>query len=321
MREVQTLPHAVATVWVRIQAKGPLYANSELQTRYGLIDPILRALEWDVSDPNEVQVDFGIAGSGKADYVLMCHGAPCVVIEAKALGTPVANAVSQGIAYCNALQVPLLVCTDGNDWQIYDLNAPMISGFTPSWWINISNMKSSTSTTVFQQLLYLWKPVICSSLLQLPSVFVFSPAATSHTTPLPQPPSGVATSPSAVTPPPNAIPLPQLLNILNQQVLNQQVAFKPSKIYFPSGYKPIPIRYFKDIIKEVASYLIGLNKIPSNGVRHIVLPSGAIMSNPKYYTLLGGWYVYTHGNAIRVVKNAIYVLKACGVNPDSVYVS
>lgn len=48
---MQALIQAIATVQVRIQAQSPIYADSELQTRYGLIDPILRALEWDVSNP------------------------------------------------------------------------------------------------------------------------------------------------------------------------------------------------------------------------------------------------------------------------------
>lgn len=63
---MQALIYAIATVQVRIQTHGPIYVNSELQTRYGLIDPILRALEWDVSNPDEVGTEYP-AGSGKAD--------------------------------------------------------------------------------------------------------------------------------------------------------------------------------------------------------------------------------------------------------------
>jgi predicted type IV restriction endonuclease len=64
---MQALIHAIATVQVRIQTNGPLYANSELQTRYGLIDLILRALEWDVTNPDEVQVEYPVTRNEKAD--------------------------------------------------------------------------------------------------------------------------------------------------------------------------------------------------------------------------------------------------------------
>jgi type I site-specific restriction endonuclease len=132
---MQALLQAIATVQVRIQAHGSIYANSELQTRYGLIDPILRALEWDISNPEEVQVDC-TAGSGKADYVLMSQSNPHIVIEAKSLKMMNSNCVSQGSAYCSALGASVLVCTDGETWSIY--RAP---NFIQSATVNLSRRR------------------------------------------------------------------------------------------------------------------------------------------------------------------------------------
>ena len=58
----------------------------ETSTRYTIIDPILRSLGWDLSDPNQCAVEFPVpAGVGieRPDYILFDRrGAPAVVIEA-----------------------------------------------------------------------------------------------------------------------------------------------------------------------------------------------------------------------------------------------
>jgi hypothetical protein len=182
---MQALLQAIATVQVRIQAHGSIYANSELQTRYGLIDPILRALEWDISNPEEVQVD-------------------------------------------SAASVPIIV--------------------------NV--------------------------------------------------------------PPSNAIPLSNLL-----QSMSRNKSFRPSAIYFPQDYNPIPIRYFNEIIKEVVLFLSNQNLIPQKGIPPIILPVGSTVVNQRRYTLLGAWLTCTHGSAPQVVQSAIRILKRCNINPASVYVS
>ena len=99
---MQALLQAIATVRDRIQRHGTLCASSEFQTRYGLIDPILRALEWDVSNPDEVRVNYAMkadddsAVSGWADYVLMHQNKPRVVIKAIVHGQWDSSAYVQG---------------------------------------------------------------------------------------------------------------------------------------------------------------------------------------------------------------------------------
>ena len=58
----------------------------ETRTRVLLIDPLLRALGWNLENPDEVQLEFKLS-TGKPDYALMKDGQPIAVIEAKRLGT------------------------------------------------------------------------------------------------------------------------------------------------------------------------------------------------------------------------------------------
>ena len=64
----------------------------ETSTRYMFIDPILRALGWDLSDPDECVVEYRVAtglrgtneGSRRTDYALLdARGNPAVLVEAK----------------------------------------------------------------------------------------------------------------------------------------------------------------------------------------------------------------------------------------------
>ena len=63
----------------------------ELRTRYGLIDPVLNALGWDLLDERVVWIEGDVAGLRggvkKVDYALIGrNGRPAAIVEAKRLG-------------------------------------------------------------------------------------------------------------------------------------------------------------------------------------------------------------------------------------------
>ena len=71
----------------------------EDQTRYGIIDPIIRALGWDTADPKECHPEYPRSENGvRVDYAFFTHldlakleedmPAPNIIVEAKALGKP-----------------------------------------------------------------------------------------------------------------------------------------------------------------------------------------------------------------------------------------
>jgi hypothetical protein len=283
---MQALLQAIATVQVRIQAHGSIYANSELQTRYGLIDPILRALEWDISNPEEVQVDC-TAGSGKADYVLMSQSNPHIVIEAKALKMMNSNCVSQGSAYCSALGASVLVCTDGETWSIYQ--AP---NFIQSATVNLSE------DDIFQ--------IVCFLIL------LYNRAK------LPNP---IQSNTSTTSAPSSHMTLVQFAASLTAGGHKP-----PFQIIFPGSYSTVTAKTFKGIFVETVRYLDSIGKIPTRGIQKvrgfqmIVVPAGTPLQNPARFSRVGSWDVHTRGSAGDMVQNAIDALQVCGVNPNTVTV-
>ncbi len=70
----------------RIASHGNELRENETRTRMALIDPLLHALGWDVSDPGMVKPEYKI-GNGWADYALLRpDGKPAAAVEAKKLG-------------------------------------------------------------------------------------------------------------------------------------------------------------------------------------------------------------------------------------------
>lgn len=283
---MQALLQAIATVRDRIQRHGTLCASSEFQTRYGLIDPILRALEWDISNLEEVQVDC-TAGSGKADYVLMSQSNPHIVIEAKALNMMNSNCVSQGSAYCSALGASVLVCTDGETWSIY--RAP---NFIQSATVNLSK------DDIFQ--------IVCFLIL------LYNRAK------LPNP---IQSNTSTTSAPSSHMTLVQF-----EASLTAGGQKPPFQVIFPGPYGTVTAKSFKDIFVQTVRYLDSTGKIPPHGIQkvrgyqQIVVPAGTPLKNPARFSRVGSWDVCTHGSAGQMVQNAIDALQVCGVDPNTVYV-
>ena len=74
----------------RIRSYSAPLRENETRTRMALIDPLLRALDWDVSDPGVVTPEYRIKDGvkdGWADYALLRpDGSPAAAVEAKKLG-------------------------------------------------------------------------------------------------------------------------------------------------------------------------------------------------------------------------------------------
>ena len=130
--------NVLSEVIIRIQncahQNQELFFGSELQTRYILIDPLLRAIGWDTEDPAQVHVEHHVAGRKKrVDYVLYRDDKPVAFIEAKKYGgcwkdKPYVKAVSQVASYSlegqNKERVPIGIVTDGSAWYVYSFRRP-----------------------------------------------------------------------------------------------------------------------------------------------------------------------------------------------------
>ena len=122
---LESLLELVETLGDRIDRHGPALKQSEALTRYALIDPLLRELGWDTSDPGMVMPEYK-SGSGRADYALMNGDSPAIMLEAKSLDTNLEGAVlSQGIQYCLEQGTMFFCVTDGRRWEIYETHKPV----------------------------------------------------------------------------------------------------------------------------------------------------------------------------------------------------
>ena len=96
----------------------------EYQTRYSLIDPTLTALGWDISDVNQVVVEYW-TDWGRVDYALLesPDGESAIAVEAKVLWTNLESTAIQRqiLSYAEGKRKGDLVLTDGATWQIYNL--------------------------------------------------------------------------------------------------------------------------------------------------------------------------------------------------------
>lgn len=115
----------IETIRARIEKHRNTLAEYEIRTRTALVDPMLRALGWDPSDPSLVCLEMKLPkGDGRADYVLLYPGPkrkPAVIIETKKLDLDLENLKIQrqlrNYAYDNEVNYAAL--TDGDRWQLY----------------------------------------------------------------------------------------------------------------------------------------------------------------------------------------------------------
>ena len=118
---LEPLVSTIETLQSRIQTHAPTLRENETRTRMSLIDPLLTALGWDISDPTLVLPEYTAAG-GRADYALLGQdGRPATLIEAKRIGEPLEPHRMQMLNYSNAEGIEYAGLTDGNRWELYQV--------------------------------------------------------------------------------------------------------------------------------------------------------------------------------------------------------
>lgn len=90
--------------------------QNETATRAVLIDPILRALGWDIEKPTMVEVERTIQ-KGRIDYVLIPDEDQRVLIEAKKLDSVLKDHFSQVVQYAVTEKSNNVFITDGLRWH------------------------------------------------------------------------------------------------------------------------------------------------------------------------------------------------------------
>ena len=120
-----------------------------------LIDPLMHALGWDVSDPGVVTPEYKVSG-GWADYALLrSDGQAAATVEAKKLGEALAFHRMQMLTYANAAGIDYAGLTDGNHWELYNVfkRGPLEERRILE--VSIANTPAHESAL---KLLLLWRP-------------------------------------------------------------------------------------------------------------------------------------------------------------------
>jgi len=124
-----------------------------------LIDPLLRALGWDVFDPEVVAPEYKVGG-GWADYALLrADGRPAAIVEAKKLGEALSSHRMQMLNYANASGIEYAGLTDGNHWELYSVFERSRLDDRRKLEVEIANAAATTSAL---KLLLLWRPNLAS---------------------------------------------------------------------------------------------------------------------------------------------------------------
>lgn len=134
-----------------INAHHEYLSGKERRTRQVLIDPLLKAFGWDVSDPRTVYLEYK-----KMDYALMMDDNPVAVIEAKPLGNALeSNVRIQAIAYAVENNISHIIVTNGDRWEMYDVLKP---GTLLEKKIMEFQLAEDKSHDCMLQALRIWKP-------------------------------------------------------------------------------------------------------------------------------------------------------------------
>jgi hypothetical protein len=117
-----TLAQTLAEVRKRIAASEGKDMN-EQNTKAALIDPVLRALGWDVGNLEEVLQEYKRKSHDKPiDYAMLLLRMPKLFVEAKALGQSldIPKWANQIMGYAAVGGVKWVVLTNGDDYRIYN---------------------------------------------------------------------------------------------------------------------------------------------------------------------------------------------------------
>ena len=111
----------IETIKQHIRSHRTSLTANETRTRQVLIDPLLRALGWDVTDPTSVELEYEVRGK-RADYALLVDGKPVAVIEAKRLSKQlIDDDTMQVMNYANTAGIEYMVVTNGDEWNMYSV--------------------------------------------------------------------------------------------------------------------------------------------------------------------------------------------------------
>ncbi len=315
---LESLIELVHTLSGRIDEHGPALRQSEALTRYALIDPLLRELGWDTSNPDMVIPEYR-SGSGSADYALLSNGQPAMMVEAKKLGEPLQDHLEQGIRYSVTQGILYFSLTDGRIWEIYETHRPVPIDQKQ---IVSFNLKSMPPSEVCLKAMSLWRYSVESSDVAVAQTPVVEPT---------QPQQGIPdtethTIPTPAIQPQSVIPMPENGEWLPLSKFNPKGGDKPpSEMLFPDN-TAVQTQLWKSIIVEAAKWLVNNNlldtshcpiQFSSSPLRYVVHTVPTHPNGKSFFShaQVGSLYIETHANSAIAIRKAILIIESAGKDP------
>ena len=316
------LKETIETLSARIQAHRAHLEGNETRTRQALIDPILRALGWDVENPDSVKLEYGIKRKW-ADYALMGSTRPIAVIEAKALGRALKDDEKmQALNYANMDGIDYMAVTNGDHWQMFDV---FKRGQLGDRILMEFQLTRDEPYACALQALGLWRPNLASGKPQEAATPVMIEKLTR------------AESASTVSEPLEKKKVAEPSNngdwvpLTSLKVERGQKLPTNTNIKFPDSSTK-PLKYWTDMLAFVAEYLVKTGKISAQNCPVIkensklyLLHTEPIHRNLKEFMakreIGNGLWVLTDFSADKMHENACWLLDKFGVNPSTVLVS
>ena len=302
----------------RIRSHRGALRENETRTRMALIDPLLRALGWDVFNPEVVAPEYKVGG-GWADYALLrADGRPAAIVEAKKLGEALDSHRMQMLNYANASGIEYAGLTDGDHWELYSVFEPGPLHDRKKLQVSITNTAVHTSAL---NLLLLWRPNLASGKpVPAPAPILDDtwPAST---------PTEVEPAPSRIrVPAPRPVP-PGWVALSEFNPLAGSPC--PAAIRFWDGSEQT-LKYWYEILTGVVRRLhsegrlavkdvpIGWNSKMYSVHTEPVHPSGKAFGNPKWVEQTP-FVVNVKLDAGQIRENTKRLLQHCGRSPADVH--
>ena len=332
------LVSVIETLQQRIRDHRATLQGNETRTRMALIDPLLTALGWDVSDPALVTPEYhGSGGGGWADYGLVATGNKlAAVIEAKRLGSTVENHLSQAVGYCIAEGIAYAGVTDGNHWQLYRTfdQVPMEEKRV----LDV-RLADTAAYECALQLLLLWRPNVASGKAAPAAEPVLADAPAAEPVLASAPAAAVLASAPAAAQEPAHEPVRPLKPVQPDQAQDwvalssyQPEAKPPTAIRFSDDTER-PVQYWRHLVENVAAWLWSTGKLTRSdlpirtgrGRRYIVSLSPFHADGADFIAkfAIAGTPIHYEGNISKQqsLSCVIILLQHCGVNPDSIFLT
>ena len=310
----------IETLQRRIRDYGPSLREHETRTRTALIDPLLRILGWEVSDPAAVTAEYPV-GRDRVDYALLSdEGRPMAFVEAKSLHTALEQDrnIDQLVRYAFTDGLPYAVLTDGNDWHVYDLVSPTMA-FKDRRILDVSLTQDPTHEIALG-LLLIWRPNLASGKVtpaQEP-LFLTNPPPISH------PPITQQSSASFPDAPTDAVGWHALSTVLPKAGDPHPIAIR-----FDSNDVAHAVTSWRQVVQHTVGWLYRQARLKENDVpvasstqRYIVNTIAYHQNNRPFHTevqIPGTPFVYEGNVSSRAaLSNAKKLLQHCGIDPATV---